>query len=363
MPTREVRLPAIVGDFASVRVYRLLPPGVMHQHARLFARELFGLQDLNDGGRTFTVHPTSGYLFYADKTELWMNAGDQLLPKGEVEPRARRFIEQANKRIAVNPTLRRDSVISIFPADLRLIRIAGVVPKGANQPDHWQCEFGAYLPVDARRAARVEGAVVDVRIGRGGRIIGLTSRWRPIIGELLSTERYGERRADAQYADGAGGIRPPAPATRPRITTVASGHTSGTDVEHQHDAPALFVYWLADANAPQTFIAPMLAQLDGEHGDLFPGSLHTLKISILQRTVGARMEVAARVDGGSGSRNLEYEWSAWTPGTYFTSGISLLGTGPSVTVDAGAYQMLLGVRDRITGAVAIAEHAVFPKTE
>lgn len=364
MSTNE-SAPSISRDFASVRVYRLANPATLYQNARVIAKELFGMEDLQVGSRTFSVHPASGYLFYADGDGLWPESGGRLLPpQHEAERYARLFLEESNKRIVGNRTLRQERVGPLFPVDIRSVRVAGVVTKGSERPDHWLCEFAAFLQADSSHTARVEGALLDIRVGSKGRIVGLSSRWRPITGDLLSRERDQDRRNDAVFAGGAGTIRQPTPASLPSIAkteTALSEPEPEHGIEAHSHASIEFLYWLADENAPQVFLSPMYLEGDGEHRDVRAASAHTLSAQIWQRTVGTRMELAAVVDGGSGS--YDYQWSYWTPGGFLVDGIIMLGTSQVVTVDRGSYQMLLGVKDRVTRSVVQVESAVYPKVE
>lgn len=351
--------PDITRDFASVRVYRLANPATIHRNARIVAKELFGMGDLQVGNRTFTIHPASGYLFYSDGDQLWQESGERWLPSPqEAESYARSFLEESNKKIAGNRTLRQERIGPLFPADLRRLRVAGVVKKGSERPDHWLCEFAAYLQADISHTARVEGALVDVRVGSKGRIIGLSSRWRLITGDLLSVERDQNSRNASTFADGSGNIRRPAPASLPSIAKPPVVHEAPGGESRSHSARE-FLYWLADENAPQKFLSPIYLEGDGEHRDVRAASAHTLTAAIWQRTVGTRIELAAVIGGGSGS--YEYRWGYWTPGKFLAEGITQLGTSQVVTVDRGSYQMLLGVTDRVTGSVVQVESSIYPK--
>lgn len=362
METVEGR-PTSNRDVGAVRVYRLASTEAIHLSASRIARELFGMEGLQVARQTFTVHPVSGYLFYSDRGGLWQGeAARGLPPRKDVERLARAFLQEANRRIAGSRALGRERVGPLFPSDVRRVRVGAVVPKGSRRPDHWLCQFAAYLPVDQTHTARVEGALVDVRIGARSRVIGLGSRWRPIAGDVLSDERDRESRKDAIYAAGTGAIHAPESATLPSIAkpkpAVSVPTPEPTGEPHGHDAPPEYVYWLADENAPQTFLSPMYLEQGGEHRGIRAASAHTLNAEIWQRTIGSRIECIAAVAGGSG--RYEYQWSYWTPGGFFDTGIAMLGTSQVLRLERGAYQILLGVRDRITGALVQTEKAVYP---
>ena len=350
-------------DFGSVRVYRLAPAGAVLRHAEVMARELFGLRDLESPDRAFTIHPASGFIFYADHGALWQNPLGSDLPSdtSEAERLARAFLADANRAIAGSHTMRRARIRQIFPTDLRPLWIGGIIPKGSNRADHWLCRFAVHLPVDHQRTARVEGAAVELRLGRHGRVIGLTSRWRSIVGDLISVERDHERRATAIHADPAGMIRRPQFPQVP-VPPAPPRENAHANAEHHHahaDEPAEFLYWLEDEDAPQVFLSPVYLEGSGEHRAVRAASAHTLRVEIRQRTSGARIELLAIVSGGSG--DYAYQWAQWSAGAFPEQGLTMLGTSMRESVDIGASQILVAIRDRQTGAVVQTENAVYPR--
>lgn len=351
--------------FGSVRVYTLIDPSVLYEHARVIAGELFGVQGTSDGVRVFGIHPASGYVSYFDHSELWQNARGEGLPAGrnEVEAIARDFLQTANRKIVGSRPLQKSGVPALFPEDLRVAWIGGAVPNASSTPDHCFCQFGVYLPADRKRTARVEGAAIDVRIGRGGKVIGLSSRWRQITGDVLSTERSDAdgHMHETLYADSPGVIAKPAAAAVPAIgkPAPATPLTFPGGGDEDAGAPAEFVYWLADENAPQTFLAPVrLSRAGGHHGALEPASAHSLLPDIWHREAGGQLEALAVVRGGSGS--YAYQWGYWAPAASIEGGLISLGTSQSVSFPRGACTVVLQVRDTLTGAVAQTEKSIFP---
>lgn len=309
------------------------------------------MRDLTDEGRTFSVHPASGYLSFADNNALWRNPEGQDLPtdREAVVRVARGFIEDANRRIASSKALSDNGVLPPFPQDLRPVWLGGVVPKGNRNADHCLCQFGVFLTVDGERSARVEGAVIDVRVGRGGRIIGLTSRWRAISGDILS-RRTPAGNQKVISSDAPMVIRLPQPATPGVIAPIELAAT-------EQAAPRELLYWLEDEYAPQTYLSPIYLDRDQDDGDLQPACFHSFRVEVLQRSRGPGIDLRAEVTGGSGS--FEYLWGYWTAGDLFNQGIQIAGTSQEASLGTAGGQILLRVRDRVTGVVKQVEKQLF----
>jgi hypothetical protein len=217
-----------------------------------------------------------------------------------------------------------------------------------------------FLPADRDRTGRVEGAVIDVRIGRDSKVIGLSFRWRVVSGDTLSGEPVDTSEQNVLYANAPLAIRKPepgaiAPIDKPEIPKPASQDDDVGDEKSPE-----FLYWLADENAPQTFLAPVLLLRSDDEGVVNAASKHSLRADIWQRDGGEQIEVMAVVDGGSG--DYTYQWGYWTHDTVFAQGIQLIGTSESASLERGVYNVLLHVRDRLTGAVVQTETVVSPSS-
>jgi hypothetical protein len=340
-------------------------------NARGIAKELFEMRDLTDGNRTLSIDPASGFLFYADYDQLWRNPRGVDLPvdKSEIEKLARGFIEDANRRVFGNRALRLGGVQYLFPNDIRPIWIGGVMPKSGTTPDHCLCQFGVFVAADVSRTARVEGAAIDIRIGRRRQVIGVSSRWRILSGDILSEEMISENTHDALLAESPMKIRIPERMASPTPNAPAlpiapiPPEKPRLDATHQERATHFaaaerteLLYWLAAGNVPQTYVSPVHLVQDGHHGHILPASLHSFHIEILHRSEAEGMLVTAAVTGGSGK--FEYEWGCWTPVHFFEGGVRSIGTSASARLERGIFNVLLHVRDTVTGAVACTERTI-----
>jgi hypothetical protein len=325
------------------------------------ARALFGLSSPDEDGRTFGVHPVSGGVSYFDHGELWRNPSGRDLPS-DPERIARGFLEDANRRVATDRSLGELGIRSLFAADLRVRWMGGATALSTSSPDHLLCQFECVLPVDEARVARVEGSTIDVRIGRNGRVIALRSRWRQLAGATISPQPSdppedpprSSDRAFALRAPEAGAIvAPPQPAARTVIPI-----EPGTTVHNEaRDRRPEYVYWLADEDSSQTYLAPFLLSIDGHHGGYEPVSAHSLRLDVAQKAGASGTDVAAVVSGGSGQ--YLYRWSYWSPIDIFASGMRSAGNAALARIPAGSWCVDLQAVDRMTGAYAHVERSTF----
>ena len=118
------------------------------------------------------------------------------------------------------------------PVETRLVYAAG-----SGQPDHWVSRWLVYLPSLPRITASnsrpehipVVGAVIEVRIGAHGYVIGVSSSWRP----------WTKRQLVLKYAPPEGG----------------ESHHQMSGVSGREAMPLLY-YVVYGMDEPQRFIAP-----------------------------------------------------------------------------------------------------------
>jgi hypothetical protein len=243
----------------------------------------------------------------------------------------------------------------LFPADLRHVVTAPVYSSKTAEIDHWLVRFLAFLdtgagdrkpgierpaspqipaltPIPALAldpagpppaavkvpaAAPVDGGVVEFRVGGGGKLIGLNSRWRPTVEGV--TARM---------------LAPP---------------------DEAKSLPLQLVYVLAGDEDPLEFIAPYyrVSGDDPDTGSFLPASDHSLSVNLSQEASEdengqATVSITAEVSGGAGS--LRYAWGAWRVDLGPSVGFQDLGSSNSVTLLPGVYNLVLDVEDTVTGA-------------
>lgn len=175
-----------------------------------------------------------------------------------------------------------------------------------REPDFWLSTWLLSLPSRSfgrHELAPVMGGTVYVRIGDDGRVIGLISAVRPIVGSLSRKAFPFASHDDDHHGDG------------------DADHHDDTDHhdeadQHDHlDQSPIIVYVAEGPDCPQRFLSPCYvdpAALDSEqqqihehgHGQLWPACDHTLilQISVFQREDGA--SVRALITGPGGKLNV-----------------------------------------------------------
>jgi hypothetical protein len=207
--------------------------------------------------------------------------------------------------------------------------LAAVSRPDGSTYDHWLYRLSPTLTLDGagRRRALVLGAQLEVRIGHGGRVIGLSSRWHPISGAV-------------KYA-------PISPFTPP------PGDAGDDDVAQK---PPPIQYVLDGDDAQQYYLAPYYARVEEHVLALYSASPWSLTVDIGRvRQSQSTMTLVALAEGGSG--DYAYHWGALPQlglGEFVDLG---RGSAPSdngaasqVELPNGAYIVVLNVLDRATGA-------------
>jgi hypothetical protein len=104
----------------------------------------------------------------------------------EAEARAKILIQSVNSALGKDGTLGALKVSSLLPTDLQRLNVTAVYHPTTLIMDHWLCR---YMPTLASRLSTtpsvVSEATVEVRIGREGRMLGLTAQWLPVDQEML----------------------------------------------------------------------------------------------------------------------------------------------------------------------------------
>lgn len=206
----------------------------------------------------------------------------------------------------------------------------------------WQLNLASHA-FGRHALAPVLGGTVSVRIGGDGRVVGLVSAVRPVVGRVARPALAYARQAHG----GAEAARGPAPAATPAPTVV---------------------YVAEGPECPQRFLAPCYvdpAALDPEHqtthghAKLWPACDHTLivQISVFQREDGASLRAMRALAGGElgvldGRPPYRVLWGVATQAEFIDGNFRIEG-GAALELDRpGLYHVELTVEDTDNGSVA-----------
>lgn len=311
----------------SIRIYRLVPPGVVADNEAELARTIFGMSGPREARRVFGVSPQSGWLFYADYGALWQNSSGSGLSSDPAKA-AGAFLRNASARVAARGKLRKAGLDRILPDGLELRDTQAVLNPSKAVVDHWLCRYYAFLSSGiGEDPVPVVGALLEVRIGRNDVIIGLWSRWRTCSGDESVTRI---------------------------LSPAANGTSGGTSSAQDNSLPLTYV--LDDETAPQTFLLPYYELRDDDNAIYFPASSYSLVVQLFQRrNPSGDTDVSALVVGGSGK--YRFSWATWDPGN-LDGGIEAVGDDIQIKVSAGTRQVALVVEDEVTGVVKQVECAI-----
>ncbi|AXG69593.1 hypothetical protein KORDIASMS9_01818 [Kordia sp. SMS9] len=292
------------------------------------------LFELPDNGRSpdkfiFNISSISGWIQYSNKVELFKNTNYRRLLKteGEVEKKAKEFLNDANKefyRFRSEQPNKNDIPKALFPnvSSLRTGTITIVINSETLEPDHWLCKFQVYL----EGSIPVIGAGIDVRIGNDGRVIALTSHWRPL-----------KRNSTVEII----------PLEKEQINNEHNhthGHSSNTNAE---EVKPILCYKLEGESTYQTHLCPYWMIPDGHHFTYYPASKESLIIDIFQKHHSNGVELFAGILGGSGGDNYDFAWASWDIYDWDNS-YQDLGNASSCQLGIGVHNAVLTVTDRRT---------------
>ena len=347
----------------TIYVYRTLPIGAVAAQQATLARVLFDMK--SGAGERFYISPLSGTLVYADTSRLRAATRAPQLPSAaDARKAAEQFILEKNRAVAATDFGRGTPRIDgLFPADLRHVATVAVVSPQGSFIDHWRSRFIGFLPTGAPviqplaaapppdvpqpaaidpavwptlpklvppsqpgdasgmlpASLPVDGGSVEVRIGAGGEVIGVCSRWRPYASIEIATS-----------------VAPPP------------------------GRPDAVMYYAMDGDEqPQDVIAPyyLLPGSDEDLGGFAPASDRSLVVGISRSDGGTATTLTAMVSGGSGKAR--YAWGCWDLARGPSAGFEMLGTGPTTQLPAGAYNVVVDVEDTVTGAFARTQAVVY----
>lgn len=316
---------------------------------------------------SFSVDPVCGWIRFRLENDLWHDKPKRALPQD-----AEAATKAAKDFIArLQEACRREEYLRLkIPPLLPDKRFASIVPVGAtpvfhfSQPwvDHWLCRFEVHLPPfkGERAEVRVFGSEIDIRVGQRSTVTGFVSHWRPallsepqLVPMFPPAEEHGHDRVKSAHGHGEGGHVD---------DRGAHGHEDEEHVHPVEEPPPNLIYELHGENCPQTFITPYYLSLEGHHGGMLPASSHSLLVSMgFAEKEGGGAYVVARVFGGSG--DYAFDWAYWRPEALFEKGLVSVGTEESVELPPGVFNLMLHVRDNLTGVVQLHESMTFVKGE
>jgi hypothetical protein len=302
----------------SIYVYELIPVSELSELPEKLAQLVFGMSSVDDGSRHLAMAPLSGYLTYVDDDALWQGS---VAGQENPEPAARAFVDKAAD------ALRRERLPAVLPRRLRATVSTPVLDPARGEPAHWLVRLQAFLPTGSLTPgheaaeepadAPVDGGTVDLRIGAGGAVIGLVSRWRP----------WARRRIVAR-------LPPPESAVH----------------EHGGDAPqAELAYALDGEDEPQTYLAPYYVTFTDHGRVIAPASGYSPVVHIVEEPIAEGTRLTAEVEGTLGP--LHYAWGAARLDRSDEGAFEQLGSGRSVSLRPGVYDIVLDVQDQRTGAI------------
>lgn len=326
-----------------IHVYQLAPPGVLHAHEADLARVLFELPSADHRQRHFRVSEISGCLTFTDNHQsdhqtarVSDTSTARRVAEGFLTAASRRFIGSKLPSKGVPPPL------PVFPIRLEHGITQAVRRQGSSTTDHWLCRFTVRVQSGMTAdAAPVDGAVIELRVSSDGRVTGLRSTWRPVLGEPQTTVRLPP--AGLGNVAPAPIIRPISPPDPPHGTS-GSGRF-GSERSSEGNTPAL-IYKVADENEIQTHLAPYYQITQSSDVRTLPASSYSLTVEVHQEATADGLRLHAAVGGATNPERLTYQWvsAGEEPGIG-----RVLGNGRSTAVGAGLHNIVLTVHDALTG--------------
>jgi hypothetical protein len=318
-------------DENQVRIYAFANPEPFRRNRDAIAGIVQGALGVTQlDSESVDISEPSAWLTFRAPGEWMARAHPVLPPREEARRIAREALVKLDRACSAANHTWRDTVgdASLLPpvGGLNQAALAAVPRPDGSTYDHWLYRLAPTLTLDGKgRSALVLGAQVEVRIGDGGRVIGLSSRWHPISGAR-------------KYVPLVPFVAPPA------------------DGDKEAPDPATVQYVLDGDGAQQYYLAPYHARVEDHALALYSASAWSLTVDIGRVRQGrSTMTLVALTEGGSG--DYAYHWGAFPElglGGFVDLG---RGTTPSgnraasqVQLPNGAYAVVLNVLDRATGA-------------
>jgi hypothetical protein len=324
-------------------VWALAEPAAIEQNAAAIEkalREALGAKDPNR--HRVTVAP--GFIEHVDTIGMWHTNGAALPTLEEARAFAGAVVKRVVKEVSVsNPALAALGPVELVPTRLRISDILQVGAMEGGSWDHWLVRSRPQLPLDPAGGvcADVFGAMVEVRIGPAGAVLGFFSRWRPVLDEHVEV------------------------ALVPPTSQGSAGSGGGQQGE------PMILYVLDGESTPQQYLAPFYPGEDEEDLTLTSATQLSLVVDIAPYSAEDPGKYVAVVEGGSGE--YAFDW-ATLPFSEFAENVMVeLGGGeivadrstdpPSnlsvVELSQGSHLVLVNVVDLETGAFTYHSEQVY----
>ena len=331
-------------------------------------REALGVTD--EGRHQVRISGSTGWIEYVDRHEVFERREIPriLMEAGDAARRAEAFIASMKAtlgRAAANRRAQKVSSMLLFPS-LARPQIHLVARNDGSGWDHWLYRSQPQIPLWVAEASHgsplvdVVWSQFEIRVGHGGRVIAWHSRWAPLSGERIETTLT----KPVKIGQSTGHAATP---------HEHEGHEHGADGPANASAPTEIVYVADGDGIAQYYLSPYYRLVHGNHARFMSACAYSLTIDFgLRAHATGATAVSAVVNGGSG--DYDFHWAMTPIDSVWEGGIQDLGGGKresvtlrkddamivgSVTIPAGAWVVLVNVRDRRTGAFKQHQQAVY----
>ena len=325
-------------DESQARIHAFADPAPFRRHRDLVSKIVQGTLGVAAyDAQAVHLSEASAWLSFRAPGELMARAHPMLPSRDDAKRIAREALTAIEKACSGANDAWRSTIgtTPLLPPVRKLSETAlAAVPRpDGSTYDHWLYRLAPTLALDGtgRRSAPVLGAQVEVRVGHGGRVIGLSSRWHPLSGAV-------------KYA-------PMSPFTPPKGEDEGDGHKG-----HEGRGLPSIQFVLDGDDAQQYYLSPYHARVEDHALALYSASPWSLTADIGRVRQGrSTMTLVALAEGGSGQYS--YHW-----GVIAQMGLGSfvdLGRGSSypshssasqLELPNGTYLVVLNVLDRATGA-------------
>jgi hypothetical protein len=181
------RLP-VPPSVESISCYRVVDRDRFASQAQAIGRVVFALAGTTGDGRASWLAGDNLSLGFADVNGLFESTPTRELPKSaeQAEQDCRKFLQRLEASLGKSGVIASLEATAFLPAELNLRDATPVYEPTRFEIDHWLCRFvpqiratGSLEPAEAVECS------VEVRVGAGGRALGLAVHWRPLAQQML----------------------------------------------------------------------------------------------------------------------------------------------------------------------------------